>query len=79
MALVLTLVVAASALVAGCGGGTSADDAKADPVAAFADREASGEALANAWPSLVGRTGSDDGVRTATPQQVKEGIAYVRP
>ncbi|MBL6634269.1 MAG: hypothetical protein O3B97_01785 [Actinomycetota bacterium] len=79
LALALALVVAASALVAGCGGGTSADDAKADPVAAFADRDASGEALAYAWPSLVGRTGSDDGVRTATPQQVKDGIAFVRP
>ena len=78
-ALLLMVLLAVIAVVAGCGGVTSAEDAKADPEAAFADRDASGEALANAWPSLVGKTGSDDGVRTATPQQVEEGKAFVRP
>jgi hypothetical protein len=79
LALVAAAVFGAVVLLSGCGGGTTPEGAQNDPVAAFADREAGGEVLANAWPSLVGRTGSDDGVRTATPQQVKEGIAFVKP
>jgi len=76
---VVAAVLASALLLSACGGGGGASTYPADdPRAVFADRDASGEALANAWPALVGLTGSDDGL-TATPAEVREGIALVKP
>ena len=78
--LAMLLAVLASALVfSACGGnGGSSTYPADDPRAVFADRDASGEALANAWPGLVGLTGSDEGL-TASPEEVRAGIALVKP
>ena len=76
LALLIPLV-ALPVLVSACGGDSS-DTGVTGPRAVLADRDATGAALANAWPGLVGETGSDSSI-TATPAQVRKGIAYVRP
>ena len=75
------LATAAAVLLSACGG-EAATSQSASPEAvpaAFADRGASGEDLANAWFGLLSLTGREPGQVATTPEEVEEGMQLVRP
>ena len=78
---ITSLAVAAAVLLSACGGqGATSDSATSEAApAAFADRGASGEDLANAWFGLLSLTGREAGQVATTPEEVEEGMALVRP
>jgi hypothetical protein len=80
--------LASAVLLAACGGQSATSESPApeslpaafsDPEAAFADREASGEDLINAWFGLLALTGRGPGEVATTPEEVEAGMAIVRP
>jgi ketosteroid isomerase-like protein len=73
----LVLAVASVLTLAACGG-TSSNSAVEIP-AAFGDRQASGEALANAWFALLEKTGSAAGVLEVSPDEAARGAELVKP
>lgn len=75
------LLLACSLTLVACGGGGSAEESSASPQvpAAFADRGASGEDLANAYFGLLSLTGRQAGDAAETPEEVEVGKALVRP
>ncbi|MBU3701747.1 MAG: hypothetical protein FGM58_06850, partial [Acidimicrobiia bacterium] len=82
------LVLATSALLVACGDGsstsgappTSAEPSSADQVpVAFADRDASGEELADAWFGLLALTGPGPGQVAESPEEVGSAMALVKP
>ncbi len=79
---VTTLIVLVCAVVlTACGGQSSSTDnpeGKEIP-AAFADRDATGEELANAWFGLLALTGREPGAVATAPAEVEAGMALVRP
>ncbi len=85
--LVLAAVIGA-VLLAACGGQSSPDEssasqatsaAYADPKGAFAEREASGEDLINAWFGLLALTGRGEGEVATSTEEVEAGMEIVRP
>jgi hypothetical protein len=85
--LVLVALLGA-ALLAACGGQSSPDEssaseatsaAYADPKGAFANREASGEDLVNAWFGLLALTGRGEGEVATSTEEVEAGMETVRP
>ena len=74
-------VVSAAMLLSACGGGGATSPSAPPEVApvAFADRQASGEELANAWFGLLSLTGREAGQVATTPEEVEEGMQLVRP
>ena len=85
--LVLAALVGA-VLIAACGNQTSSDESAAfearaaaytDPKGAFADREASGEDLINAWFGLLALTGRGEGEVATSTEEVETGMKIVRP
>jgi len=80
---VLALLLALTAVLAACGGvggeETTGTTAAQEIPPAFADRDASGEDLANAWFELLSLTGREAGDAAATPEEVEAGMALVRP
>ncbi|HAN71756.1 MAG TPA: hypothetical protein DCQ36_09250 [Actinobacteria bacterium] len=77
-----------AALLAACGGQSSPDEssaseatsaAYADPKGAFANREASGEDLVNAWFGLLALTGRGEGEVATSTEEVEAGMETVRP
>jgi hypothetical protein len=77
----MTLVaVACAALLTACGGQSSSEPSSSASVpAAFADREASGEDLANAWFGLLSLTGREAGDAAETPEEVAASKQLVQP
>lgn len=80
----IALVLTVSALaVAGCGSDnstTSSTSTVPEAVAsAMANKEATGEELANGWFGALSATGSGAGSVTATPEEVKAGANLVKP
>lgn len=75
------LLLACSLALVACGGGGSAEETSPSPQvpAAFANREASGEDLANAYFGLLSLTGRQAGDAAETPEEVEVGKALVRP
>lgn len=75
------VVLACSLALVACGGGGSAEESSASPTipAAFADRSASGEDLANAWFGLLSLTGREAGDAAETPEEVAASQQLVRP
>lgn len=78
-ALVSTLALASCSSDADPASGGASGAATAAAPAAFQDREADGEALANAWFELLSQTGSEAGTLGASEEQAQEGAALVRP
>lgn len=86
---ILGLVVSLCALVlVACGGGSASSEpsaaasgasATATVPAAFSDRNADGEALAQAWFALLSETGSGSQSLGAEPKDVEAGVVLVRP
>ena len=78
---IVVLALAAAVLLSACGGeGATSESAPSEAVpAAFTDRDASGEELANAWFGLLSLTGREAGQVATTPEEVEEGMALVRP
>ena len=76
----LLVSLCAMVLVA-CGGGSASPEpsATASVPAAFSDRDADGEALAQAWFALLTETGSGSQSLGADPETVEAGVALVRP
>ena len=75
-------------LLAACGGQSASDGTAAstampaaytDPEGAFADPEASGEDLVNAWFGLLALTGRGAGEVATSAEEVEAGMAIVRP
>ena len=79
--MIVVLALAAAVLLSACGGeGATSESAPSEAVpAAFTDRDASGEELANAWFGLLSLTGREAGQVATTPEEVEEGMALVRP
>lgn len=73
--------MAAAVVLSACGGdGATSESAPSETVpAAFTDRDASGEDLANAWFGLLSLTGREAGQVATTPEEVEAGMALVRP
>ena len=78
---IVVLALAAAVLLSACGGeGATSESAPSEAVpAAFTDRDASGEELANAWFGLLSLTGREAGQVATTPEEVEEGMQLVRP
>jgi hypothetical protein len=85
--LVLVALIGA-VLLAGCGSQSSPNESSAsdapaaafaDPEGAFANREASGEDLINAWFGLLALTGRGEGEVATSSEEVEEGMKIVRP
>ena len=78
---IVVLALAAAVLLSACGGeSATSESASSETVpAAFTDRDASGEELANAWFGLLSLTGREAGQVATTPEEVEEGMALVRP
>ena len=78
---IVVLALAAAVLLSACGGeGATSESAPSEAVpAAFTDRDASGEQLANAWFGLLSLTGREAGQVATTPEEVEEGMQLVRP
>ena len=76
----LVLVVCA-ALVAACGGPSATSESSPTPAipAAYFDRDATGEDLANAWLGLVSLTGREAGDAAETPEEVEASKRLVQP
>lgn len=86
--LVGLMAILCAMVLAACGGGSTssepsatASSASASPSipAAFSDRNADGEALAQAWFALLSETGSGSQSLGAEPEDVEAGVALVRP
>jgi len=79
--LIVALAVSSAVLLSACGSeGAMSDSAPVETVpAAFTDRDASGEQLANAWFGLLSLTGREAGQVATTPEEVEEGMQLVRP
>ena len=85
----LVLVALISAvLLSACGSQSSSEESSAsealatafaDPQGAFADREASGEDLINAWFGLLALTGRGEGEVATSSEEVEAGMQIVRP
>ena len=80
--------LAAAVLLVACGGQSATNESPAsdslpaafsDPEAAFADREASGEDLINAWFGLLALAGRGPSEVATTPEEVEAGMAIFRP
>ena len=67
--------------LAACSGGTSPEstDSQAAIPAAFAERDASGEELANAWFGLLSLTGRGEGEVAESADEVEASMELVRP
>lgn len=78
---VVILTVATAALLSACGGqsATSESPGAGEVPAAFADPNASGDELADAWFGLLSLTGREAGQVATTPEEVEAGMALVRP
>ena len=78
---VVILTVATAALLSACGGqsATSESPGAGEAPAAFADPNASGDELADAWFGLLSLTGREAGQVATTPEEVEAGMALVRP
>ena len=78
---IAVLALAAAVLLSGCGGEGATSESASPEVApaAFADRQASGEELANAWFGLLSLTGREAGQVATTPEEVETGMQLVRP
>ena len=79
--LIVAFAAAAAVLLSACGGqGETRESASPEAApAAFSDRGASGEELANAWFGLLSLTGREAGQVATTPEEVEAGMALVRP
>lgn len=79
--LMVIVGLASAALLAACGGQSATIESPASEAvpAAFSDREASGEDLANAWFELLSMTGAPAGEFASDSAQVQAGIDLVRP
>lgn len=79
--LIAAIALAAAGFLSACGGGGAANENPADGEvpAAFADPDASGEELADAWFGLLSLTGREAGQVATTPEEVEAGMALVRP
>lgn len=75
-------------LLSACGGQSATVESSAsdvmpaaymDPEAAFANPDASGEDLINAWFGLLDLAGSEAGEVATSTEEVEEGMAVVRP
>ena len=79
--MIVALSLAAAVVLSACGGdGATSESAPSETVpAAFTDRDASGEDLANAWFGLLSLTGREAGQVATTPEEVEAGMALVRP
>jgi len=78
----MTLVaVACATLLAACGGQSATSEGPASEAVptAFADPDASGEDLANAWLGLLSLTGRQAGDAAETTEEVEASKAFVRP
>lgn len=75
----MAAVVMAGLLTACSSGGTSAESPTASVPSAFADREASGEQLADAFFGLLSMTGGASGGGSADAEAVQAGVDLVRP
>lgn len=75
------LFVVGVLFLSACGGdsSTSPDSAAAQIPVAFADRDASGEELANAWFGLLTLTGREEGEVATSSEEVEASMALVRP
>ena len=75
------VLLACSLVLVACGGGESSQESSASPSipAAFADRAASGEDLANAWFGLLSLTGREAGDAAESPEEVEAGRQLVQP
>ena len=89
-AVLLVAAFAGAVLLSACGGGSSDVEssaptsdptaaAYADPEATFADPDASGEELVNAWFGLLALTGRGAGEVATDAAEVEAGMAIVRP
>ena len=85
---IVAMALACATLLAACGGQSATSEspapeavptAFADPEAAFADREASGEDLINAWFGLLALAGRGPSEVATTPEEVEAGMAIFRP
>jgi hypothetical protein len=78
---IVVVALACVALLAACSGQSSTTEpsATASIPSAFADRDASGEDLANAYFGLLALTGREAGDAAETPEEVEAGKALVRP
>lgn len=74
-------VIASALLLSACGGEASTDEAaSAQQIpAAFAESDASGEELANAWFGLLALTGREAGEVAESKEEVEASMALVRP
>lgn len=86
--MVVLVGLASAALLVACGGQSAKIESPAseaipaafsDPETAFANREASGEDLINAWFGLLALKGRGPGEVATTPEEVEAGMAVVRP
>lgn len=73
--------LASAILLVACGGqSATSESASSEAIpAAFSDREASGEDLANAWFGLLALTGREAGQVATSPEEVEAGMQLVRP
>lgn len=75
------VVVVCASLLAACGGEGSTSGPSSTPAipAAYFDRDASGEDLANAWFGLLALTGREAGDAAETPEEVEASRRFVQP
>jgi len=79
---VMALVaLACASLLAACGGQSSTGEPPSTPAipAAYVDRDASGEDLANAWFGLLALTGREAGDAAETPEEIEASRQLVQP
>jgi hypothetical protein len=78
---IVVIALACAALLSACGGQstTAEPSTTAEIPTAFADPDASGEDLANAWLGLLALTGRQAGDAAETTEEVEASKAFVRP
>ena len=85
---ILLFGLAGTLLLSACGGGAATSEspaaeagpaAFADPKAAFANPDASGEDLIYAWFGVLDLAGSEEGEVATSTEEVEEGMRIVRP
>ena len=75
----LVLVAATALTLTACSGDSSSESPPVDLPAAFDDRGADGETLANAWFELLSLTGSADGTVEVSPEDAVAGAELTKP
>lgn len=75
------VMLAGSIVLTACGGASTTDDAASEQEipAAFSERDATGEELANAWFGLLSLTGREAGEVAESADEVEASMALVRP